>query len=399
MTILASRELAAGRTADEVRPVAPYAALVATVLALMAVGLMMVFSASRTVEAERDGYYFGRHMVFLPVALVVLAAATRFPYAKLNRRWVGLAALAVTVGLLVAVLFFGQERNYARRWFALPLGSFSVSLQPSEIAKLGLALFLAWYFSRPAVEARRFVAGFVVPMATVGAVAALIAVEDLGTGALVGTIGALVCLIAGTRLRYFLLALPPAALGFYVFVARVPYRWERLVVFVDPWAHESGSGWHVIQSLMAIGRGGLFGVGIGAGVQKFYLPENATDFIFSVLCEEMGILGGILVLGLFGVLVWRAGQVVRHAPDRFALLLASGLTLAIGLQAAINIGVVTAALPAKGIGLPFVSYGGSGLVIMSAAAGLLASIARRTARPRPEAVPLVHRHATSEDGG
>jgi len=141
---------------------------------------------------------------------------------------------------------------------------------------------------------------------------------------------------------------------------------------------------------MALGSGGLTGVGLGAGIQKLYIPDNATDFIFAVLCEEMGILGGIMVIGLFGVFVWRAGKIIRSAPDRFAFLLASGILLVIGLQAIMNIGVVTSALPAKGIGLPLVSYGGSSLLMMCFAAGLLASIARRRDAQAAGTRPLVH---------
>jgi len=178
----------------------------------------------------------------------------------------------------------------------------------------------------------------------------------------------------------------PAAVGFYVTVVRVSYRCERILVWLDPWARYNDAGWHICQSLMAIGSGGLLGLGPGAGIQKHYIPESTTDFIFAVLCEEMGILGGILVIGLFGVLVWRGGRIVRRAPDRFGFLLASGILLVIALQAMMNIGVVTGALPAKGISLPLVSYGGSGLAMMGFAAGLLASVGRAGERGSP----LVH---------
>jgi len=162
----------------------------------------------------------------------------------------------------------------------------------------------------------------------------------------------------------------------------------RIEMWLDPWKYFDGKGWHVCQSLMGIGSGGLTGVGLGAGIQKLYIPEVTTDFIFAAICEEMGMLGGLLVLGLFGVFIWRAGRVVRNAPDRFSFLMASGILLTIGLQAAINMGVVTGALPAKGISLPFISYGGSGLVMMSFAAGLLIAVARaRASQPETVAAP------------
>jgi cell division protein FtsW len=192
-------------------------------------------------------------------------------------------------------------------------------------------------------------------------------------------VAVLVCLIAGWRWWFTLFLILPASAGFYWFVWLEAYRRIRLEVWWDPWQHFTGKGWHICQSLMGIGSGGLTGVGLGAGIQKLYIPEVTTDFIFAAICEEMGMLGGLLVLGLFGALVWRAVRVVRSAPDRFSFLLASGILLTIGLQAAMNIGVVTGALPAKGISLPFISYGGSGLVLMSFAAGLLIAVARAAA--------------------
>ena len=209
-----------------------------------------------------------------------------------------------------------------------------------------------------------------------GLVGVLIVKEDFGTGALVGLVAMLVCLIAGWKWWFPLLMILPGIAGFYKFVWLVDYRHTRLDVWFDPWQHFDGAGWHVCQSLMGIGSGGLSGAGFGAGIQKLYIPENTTDFIFAVVCEEMGILGGLLVIGLFGVFLWRAGRIVQRAPDRFGFLLAAGILLTIGLQAIMNIGVVTGALPAKGISLPFISYGGSGLVMMSFAAGLLLAVSR-----------------------
>lgn len=368
------------------------AVLILAVLALMTMGVIMVFSASRCVDASVDGYYFERHLMFLPIALGALAATALFPYERLNRRWLVLAVMVSTVALLALVLVFGQEHNNARRWFSVSVGGISISFQPSEFAKIGLIVFLAWYFARPKGDPKHLGWGFALPMVLTGLVCGLIAKEDFGTAVLIGTVALVLCAIAGCRLRHFLLLAPFMGGAFWGFLWRVPYRKERLLAFLDPWQHQDGAGWHVVQGLMAIGRGGLEGVGLGAGVQKYYVPENATDFVFTVICEEGGILGGILVLGLFGVFVWRAGRIVRRAPDRFGFLLACGMLLVVGLQAIMNIGVVTASLPAKGIGLPFISYGGSGLVMMSVAAGLLASVARGAGRAeRDRARPLVYR--------
>ena len=399
------------------------------VLAMMTVGFLMVFSATRTAHQTGDSYYFTRHILFLPVALGALAIGMLLPYQWLNRRWLVLGALAAGVGLLAYVLQFGQTVNGARRWIAIPLGPMSISVQPSEYAKFAVVLFLAWFYSRslPAprpsrskvlawyrrhrtTNPRSFLYSFVPAMAVVGLLCVLIVKEDFGTGAFVGMVAVCLCMIAGWRWWYPSLLVGPAAAAVYLVVWLQPWRLNRLRVWWNPWKYYEGPGWHICQSLMALGSGGPTGVGLGMGIQKLYIPENTTDFVFAVICEEMGYLGGLMVIGLFAVLVWRAARVVRRAPDRFGFLLASGILLVIGLQAIMNIGVVSGALPAKGISLPFISYGGSGLVMMSFAAGLLCSVARQcggghapaagpaaSAHLHPE--PIVYRpvHATATE--
>jgi cell division protein FtsW len=380
------------------------------VLALMTIGILMVYSASRKAYVAGDTWYFTKHLMFVPIAIGAMVLASWMPYGRLNRRWIALSVFGATVAFLAAVLVFGIERGGARRWFEISIGSLRLSLQPSEFAKLGLVLFLAWFFGQPRddpqhtasrsrllgwfkrrllADPRSLLKGFLPAMLAIGAVCVLIVKEDFGTAALVGLVATALALIAGWRWWFPLLVAVPGALGFYFTVVQVPFRMERLKVWLDPWQYIDGAGWHICQSLMGIGSGGVAGTGLGAGTQKLYIPENTTDFIFAVICEEMGVLGGLLVLGLFGVFVWRAGRVVRSAPDRFGFLLASGILLVIGLQACLNMGVVTGALPAKGISLPFISYGGSGLVMMSFAAGLLISVARASAVAR-SSQPLVY---------
>ena len=375
------RSVAAGTSAG--RPLSEAHILFLVVLALVTVGVMMVYSASQTTEPGTANPHFPRQAYFAVVGLVAFVLGAIFPYRWLSRWPVAVGVLLAAVGLLVLVLFIGMGRGGVRRFLNLPMG---LHFQPSEFAKFAVVIFLAWWFSRRSARPASLLGGFLVPMGVLALVAVLIVKADFGTAALIGAVAVLLCLIAGWRRWYPLLLAAPAVAGFYAAVWLVPYRRERMEVWLDPWKHAQDAGWHVCQSLMAIGRGGLLGVGPGAGIQKLYIPENTTDFIFAVLCEEMGILGGILVIGLFAVLVWRGGKVIRRAPDRFGFLLASGILLVIALQAAMNIGVVTSALPAKGISLPFVSYGGSGLVMMSFAAGLLASVARAGERGSP----LVH---------
>jgi len=405
------------------RPMSEPMIIFLTVLALMTLGVMMVYSATRTAHPSGDSYYFTRHVIFVPVALGALVLGTIFPYQWLNRRWIAILGILVTVALLVAVLLVGETINGAKRWLSMPLGFMRISFQPSEFAKFAVVLFFAWFYSRAKAEPppsngraaawlrrrastdpRSFGWSFVPAMVVMGVICLLILKEDFGTGAFVGMVAVALCMIAGWRWWFPLLLVGPAAAAVYLAVWLQPWRLNRVKVWWDPWKYYDGPGWHVCQSLMALGSGGLTGLGLGAGIQKMYIPENTTDFVFAVICEEMGLLGGLLVIGLFGVLVWRAVRVVRGAPDRFGFLLASGVTLVISLQAIMNIGVVTGALPAKGISLPFISYGGSGLVIMSFAAGLLCSVARQSKGgaglepapspvqpPRPE--PIVYRPA------
>jgi cell division protein FtsW len=368
----------------------------------------MVYSASRSATLARDSLFFVKHIIFVPVAVGAMVAGAYFPYRRLNGFWPALFIIGLATALCGLVLVFGVERNHARRWFEIGFGAFRISLQPSEFAKFASVIFFAWFFSPRPPAAGRFATsrfwgrlyraihgeahslwrGFVPALAVIGVVCALIAKEDFGTAALIGAVAVGVCLIAGWRWWYTLILALPATAGFWWFVWLVPYRRIRIEMWLDPWKYFDGKGWHVCQSLMGIGSGGLTGVGLGAGIQKLYIPEVTTDFIFAAICEEMGMLGGLLVLGLFGVFIWRAGRVVRNAPDRFSFLMASGILLTIGLQAAINMGVVTGALPAKGISLPFISYGGSGLVMMSFAAGLLIAVARaRASQPETVAAP------------
>jgi len=373
----------AGAPARPGRALSEAHVLFLVVLALTTVGVLMVYSASQTVDPEGANPHALRQACFAVVGLAAFVFGALLPYRWLNRAPAALLVLAGSAALLGVVLVIGIGRGGSRRFLNLPWG---LHFQPSELAKFAVVVFLAWWFSRPSARPRSFWGGFVVPVGVLVGVCILIVQADFGTAALVATVAVLLCLIAGWRWWYPALLAAPAAAGFYWTVVRVPYRWDRILVWLDPWKYYNDAGWHICQSLMAVGSGGLLGLGPGAGIQKHYIPESTTDFIFAVLCEEMGILGGLLVIGLFGVLVWRGARIVRRAPDRFGFLLASGLLLVIALQAAMNIGVVTSALPAKGISLPLVSYGGSGLVMMGFAAGLLASVGRAGERH----TPLVH---------
>ena len=356
--------------------------LVVNVVALMAIGLLMVYSASLSVNPEERYTQFGKQMVFIPAAIVAMIVAMRLPYLWLNRTWVAVALLVLSLAAMVGVLVFGAIKGGAARWYQFSLGPVELSIQPSEGAKLGLILFFAWFLSREQANLRHYGKTFAVLAAVLGLLCALIAYQDLGTATLVGLVGVCLMLAGGVNWWHPLTLLPPVVAAGWVLIVYYPYRLERLVTWLNPWKDPQGAGYQIIQSLIAIGTGGWFGLGLGNGVQKLlYLPEDTTDFIFSIICEEMGLVGGTLVILLFLSLALLGLRVARHAPNRFGYLLSLGIVLWIGFQAAINIGVATGALPTKGIALPLVSYGGTGLLLTGTALGLLMSVAARSPAP------------------
>lgn len=353
--------------------------LFVTVLALMGLGLLMVYSAGMSADPNERFVMFGKQILFIPLAVLLLLVAMRLPFRWLNNWFVAIGVLLATLALLVAVLKYGVVINGARRWFRFSLGPVDLSLQPSELAKLSVIICFAWFLSLRRNQSPSFTRAFLPMTVVLALVCGLVAIQDLGTAVLIGAIGGAMMVAGGVRLKYLATLLPPAAVALYVLIVRYPYRLTRLMTYLDPWKDAQDSGYHVTQSLMAIGGGGWVGRGLGHGMQKLgHLPEDTTDFIFSIVCEEMGVVGGAMVILLFLALVLLGLRVVGRSSDRFAFLVSLGIVLWIGLQAAINIGVATAALPTKGISLPLVSYGGTGLVLTAAALGLLMSAAARS---------------------
>jgi cell division protein FtsW len=286
----------------------------------------------------------------------------------------GLAvAIALCALVLVPIPGVTKAVNGARRWVMLG----PIQVQPSELAKWATVLFLAWWLSARPLNLDRFWKGFVPTLIPIGVLCLLVVIEDFGTAALIGMC-ALTMLLAG-RVKGWHLAVvvPPALLAAFAFIRSEPYRWTRMTAFLDPWASPQGEGYHMVQSLLSFSTGGLFGRGLGNGVQKLgYLPEDTTDFIFAVICEELGIFGALLTIALYLGILYVAWQAVKEKRDAFGRLLAFGVASMLGLQAAINMAVATVSVPTKGLSLPLVSAGGSGLVITCAALGLLYSVTR-----------------------
>lgn len=349
--------------------------LVSAVLALLALGIVMVYSAS-SVSAEvhfGDAYYFlKRQLIWTVLGMGAMLCVMRIDY----HVWRPLAKiiLAMTVILLVLVLVpgLGKSVNGAQRW--LGVGGFY--LQPSELAKLGMAIFAASYLAGNTDCIKSFWRGLVPMLAVLGGIFALILAEpDLGTALAIGAVVFMLLFTAGAKIAHLASLASVGLVGVVAAIWLEPYRMKRIFAFLDPWADPLGSGYHIIQSLYAIGSGGLFGVGLGRSREKFlYLPEPHTDFIFAVLGEELGLIGTLTVLVLFFLLIWRGMRSAMHAPDTFGSLLAVGLTGMIGVQAMMNIAVVTASMPITGIPLPFLSFGGSALIFTMIGIGILLNI-------------------------
>lgn len=349
--------------------------IIVSILAL--VGLIMIYSASGILAARfhQDGAYFlKRQLLWMTLGLFLFWGSSRIDTERL-RDWM----FPITCGafsLLVAALFFGPEINGARRWIRIgPL-----AFQPSELAKLFTVIYLAHYIAKKGPRLQDFFDGLAPALVVIGAEIALILVApDLGTTVTLLMVSALMLFMGGVSLRHLLsLGLPMIPLVLY-WILKAPYRRERLMTYLKPWSNPSASGFQMIQSYLALGSGGVIGTGLGEGKQKlFFLPEPHTDFIFAVIGEELGLLGSLSLLALFFLLLWKGTKIALAIEDPFGRLLAIGTTFMVTLPALLNMGVATGLLPTKGLPLPFISYGGSSLIVNWLAMGLLFNLSRRT---------------------
>jgi len=350
-----------------------YHLLVLVTLALVAFGLVMVYSASSAralLGADDPAYYLKRQALYAVAGLVALVLLSRTDYRRL-RHAAGPLLLASFV-LLVAVLAIGTAVNGARRW--IPLGT--LTFQPSELAKLALALWTAGLLARR--PAPQTLSELVRPIGlVVGAACALILVEpDLGSALAIAIMVAAILLVAGTPVRT--LAAGSGITGVLVLAAiwLEPYRRERIFSFIDPWHDPQGAGFQSVQAMIALGSGGIFGVGLGESVQKiYYLPEASTDMIFAIVGEELGLVGVLAVIGAFALFAYAGLNIALRCRDPFGKRLAAGLTALVCGQAAVNVSAVMGLAPLTGVPLPFVSYGGSSLVVGLASVGILLNIA------------------------
>jgi cell division protein FtsW len=356
------------------------------VLALLCLGVLMVDSATMRVTGNLSWHLSAdglKQLVFAAVSMCVFLLVGRFDYTSLAMRsnwktspalWLLIIAAATCVAVLIPHV--GMQINGARRW--LKLGP--IQIQPSELAKWAAVLFLASWLANPPVNLERFFTGFIPTLIPVGILCLLVVIQDFGTAALIA-VCALAMLLAGRiKLWHLLIVIPPVLMAGFWFVHHTPYRWRRMTAFLNPYASPDREGYHMIQSLLSFSTGGITGRGLGNGIQKLgYLPEDTTDFIFAVICEELGIFGALFTIALYLGIVFVAWQLIRqrmNSHGALGALLSFGVAAMLSLQAAINMAVATVSVPTKGLSLPLVSAGGTGLVITAAALGLMYSVAR-----------------------
>ncbi len=355
--------------------------LLFVVLLLVFVGIVMVFSSSAVLAKENyhDTYYFlKKEIFFVTLGMVGLILGKNIPY-RTYWKWIYPLYIA-TLALLMAALLFGRggKTGEVHRWIRLgPL-----SLQPSEMAKLVAVMFTAYALAKKGEKVRQFSKGFLPVILLSGVyILMILAQKDLGGAAIIAILVFLMLFVAGTKPVYLLGAFLASMPVLYFAIFSVAFRRQRILTFLDPWRNPQGAGFQIIQSFVAFKAGGFTGVGLGEGKQKlFYLPEAHTDFIFSVIGEELGMVGVLLVIALFTMVIFRGLLIALKTKEAFGMYLAFGITCLIGLQAFFNMGVVMGILPTKGLALPFISYGGSSLITNLLAVGILLNISTESGK-------------------
>ena len=354
----------------------PDRVLAASVVALVGFGVVMVYSASAVFAAKEFGsstYFLARQAAFAVLGIAAMAVSSQIDYRIYKRLTYPLLILAA-LGLLVCATSLGTKVGGASRWIRVgPVG-----IQPSEISKLAVILYLSYSLSKKAEKIKTFAVGFL-PHVVVSALfmGLLLLQPDFGTAVVIGLCTFTLLFVAGTRMGYLVGAVLLVAPLAYRAVVGSAYRMRRIMAFLDPWQYRSNVGYQISESLMSFGSGGLWGVGLGDGKQKlFFLPEAHNDFISAIIGEELGFVGIVGMLLVYSLVVWRGFQIAWHAADAYGTYIAFGVSSLLGMQVLVNLGVAMGALPTKGLTLPFVSYGGSSLVLMLWAIGILINISR-----------------------
>ena len=352
--------------------------------ALLGLGVVMVHSAGMSVTSRQGvsplALLTDRNSMYALLSLVAMIVASRINIREAfrSRTWRNPLAWVLFGSLVMVGLTFvpalNRSVNGASRWLYLGPRGWGLSFQPSELVKWVMVVAIAWWCARRRGVMHRFFHGLLPPLLLVGLACGMIAIEDLGTAVLIAAVAVCVLIAGGARVWQLLLLMPAGAAGVVGFIIHSPYRLARLTAFLHPWADPNGSGYHPIQSMLAFAQGGLVGVGLGNSIQKHYIPEATSDFLFPIVCEELGLAGAVTVILLYLLILWVGLGIVRDCKDTFARLVGLGALLTLGLQASINIAVVTVVVPTKGIALPLMSAGGTGWVLTAFAVGLVAGL-------------------------
>ncbi|MBI5026915.1 MAG: putative lipid II flippase FtsW [Nitrospirae bacterium] len=353
--------------------------IVIPVLALVGIGILMVYSSTAVIAFKKFGngfHYLKNHLFTVFLGFIAMIFLSRVNYQRLRPFVIPMLVISVILLLLVFIPYVGVSAGGARRWLKLWPSTF----QPSELAKIAMVIFLADYMSKKQEEMKSFRYGFLIPVSIMGIFQGLFLMQpDFGAAISFGILTMCLLFIGGTRwvhiLGFVLMTIPLI----YKLLLSVPYRMKRIKAFLDPEQDPLGSGFQLMQSFIAFGSGGLTGVGLGSSRQKlFFLPESHTDFVFSIIGEELGFIGTVIVLGFFMWLFIKGVKIAMRSDNAFAYYLAIGLTLMIGIQALVNFAVSTGLMPTKGLPLPFISYGGSSLLVNMAAIGILINVSRNS---------------------
>ena len=348
-----------------------------TMLVLIGIGVVMIYSASSIPMWQATGESTGllkKQILYLAIGFIAMFVSMAIDYQKLRKYAKPLLAVAVFPLILVLIPGLSREVGGAKRW----LHFFGFNYQPSEFVKIALIIYVADFIVRKNRYLKSFWDGFVPPMVVLGFVTLLILIQpDLGTAISLVVLVCAMLFVSGARPLYLILSFLSALPLLYVLVFSVPYRRARILAFLNPWLDPKGSGFQIIQSQIALGSGGLLGVGLGQSKQKlFYLPAAHTDFIFSIIGEELGLIGAACVILLFIFLIWKMSRITYCIQDPFGKLIAIGVITLISFSAVVNIGVSMGSLPTKGLPLPFISYGGSSLIFHMVAVGLLLNVSK-----------------------
>lgn len=355
--------------------------LLIIVLILLGLGLIMVLSASApySLRTEGNSYFYFRKQAESAILGIVLMFLVSFVDYRIYKGKLANIAIIGAILLLIAVLIpgVGVTRNDATRWIKI-----GIQFQPSELMKIALIMFMASSISKDPKKIKKFWTGLLPYLVLVGIIVGLLMLEPhMSASVIMIVIAGAIMFVAGAELKHLAPIGMLGVIGAFILSKISEYRWKRITIFLDPWKDIQGDGWQIIQSLYAIGSGGLFGVGLGKSTQKYmYIPEPHNDFIAAIWAEELGLIGMLALLVLFGIFIWRGITIALKAPDTFGSLVAIGITTMIGIQAIFSFAVVSSSMPVTGIPLPFFSYGGTALVMILCCVGVLLNISKHTTK-------------------